>query len=330
MTYDETWDRPHQPGEELGWQESDCYWFYDANTGVGGYQRIGQKPNAGTGQVTLFVFDKNGERYTVNDAFERDRPIGAEDRWEDGHQVESHRADALGDGRMRFRWDEPGSSADIEFYESFHTPRGWSKSSHEAKFMEAMNPGGHLEVSGRIKGQIRIGDRDYTIDALAHRDRSWGFRDFAHFDYRRFRMFSGTVGPELSFATFVCDTANGRTVSGFVVRDGVDEDIADLRVLVTIDADGLTSMGGTAVITLQSGEKLTLPYRPVQAYLTRFPANNGFLVDTISEVDYAGKTGFCDSVHNNNPARGTHMPDQSDTDIVAVDLGLSPSASYAI
>lgn len=330
MSYDESWDKPHKPGTEAGWQESDCYWFYDAATGVGGYQRIGQKPNAGTGQVTLFVFDREGERYTANDAYERDRPISAADRWETGHQVETHRADALGDGRMRYRWDEPGSSADIEFCESFHMPRGWSKSSHEAQFMEAMNPGGHLECSGRIKGTVRIGERSYEIDALAHRDRSWGFRDFSQFDYRRFRMFSGTVGPELSFATFVCDTAHGRTVSGFVVRDGVDEDISDLRVLVTIDADGLTAMGGTAVITLQSGEKLEVPYKAVQAYLTKFPANNGFLIDSISEVSFAGKTGFCDAIHSINPARGTAMPNQSDSPIVAIDNGLSKSASYAL
>ena len=330
MSYEASWDRIHQPGQDDDWQESDCYWFYDAEAGVGGYQRIGQKPNIGAGQVTLFAFARDGGRFTLNDGFVNDRPISADDRWEDGHQVDSHRADSLGDGRMRYRWNEGGCTGDLEFYKSFHTPRGWSKTGHEESFMEAMNPGGHLECSGRLRGRIEIAGKSYDIDALAHRDRSWGFRDFSGFDYHRFRMFSGTVGEELSLATFVCDTAQGRTVAGYVVRNGVDEDIADLRVMVTIDADGLTAIGGMTHVTLASGEILKIPHRGVQGYVTQFAANNSFLVDTISEIEFAGKTGFCDSVHCINPARGSRMPEQDDTLYLAVDRGASTFVDYKL
>ena len=63
MTYDESWDRPHRPGANPLWQESDCYWFYDAAKGVGGFHRIGQTPAKGIGQVMLFVFDEGGEGF---------------------------------------------------------------------------------------------------------------------------------------------------------------------------------------------------------------------------------------------------------------------------
>lgn len=328
MAYDKSWDRPHAPGHEPDWQESDCYWFYDPKTGVGGYHRVGQKPNKGTGQVTLFAFARGGKRYTRSDPFTHDRSISPADRWDTGHAVDGHRVDVLDDGRMRYRWNEGECAADLEFYQGYHVPRGWSKTRHEEEFMAAMNPGGHLECSGRIRGTIRIGDESYAIDGFAHRDRSWGFRDFSFFDYRRFRMFTGTVGDALSFATFLCDTAKGRTVAGFVIRNGVEEDIKDLRVTVHLDADGLTAIGGTGYITLQSGEIVKVPYRPVQGYLTKFPANDGFLIDSISEVDYEGHNGFCDAVHSVNPARGTHMPDQSETRYLAVDCGLDDFVDY--
>ena len=53
--FSDHWDCPHQFSDEPSWQESDCYWFYDVKLGVGGFHRIGQKQNKGTGQLMLFV-----------------------------------------------------------------------------------------------------------------------------------------------------------------------------------------------------------------------------------------------------------------------------------
>ena len=72
-------EAPHRAGPEDGWQESDCYWFYDQAAGVGGYHRIGMRPNRGTAQVMLMVFALGGERFTRNDSFVNDRLITAAD-----------------------------------------------------------------------------------------------------------------------------------------------------------------------------------------------------------------------------------------------------------
>lgn len=153
------WDCPHQFTAEPSWQESDCYWFYDHNTGVGGFHRIGQKPNKGTGQLMLFVFKVGGERFVLNAPERAEVKLGPDARQARKQVVAGHTAEALGNGRMRYTWEEPESSADIEFYESFYTPRNWPSSAKTSHFEESVNSDGHLECAGKIRGKIRIGSR---------------------------------------------------------------------------------------------------------------------------------------------------------------------------
>ncbi|MDB5480691.1 MAG: hypothetical protein JWO83_1744 [Caulobacteraceae bacterium] len=329
MNYDRSWDCPHDPSSEPAWQESDCYWFYDNALGVGGFHRIGQTPNTGMGQVDLFVFARGGERYLLDPAT-KTRPIDKGDRWATGHRVDGHVAESLGDKVLKFAWKEPGCTGDLEFYESFYAPRNWSKDGHSDAIMSDINPDGHLECSGRIRGKIRIGALMYDIDALAHRDRSWGVRGKSgDISLHRYRMFSGAVGPELSFASFGLDSLQiGFKSAGFVVRDGVDEDVVDLRCITTFDYDGISPIGATAVLTLVGGEKLKLSVSPVQGRLGVGPGVG--VSDTICTFEYAGKTGFVDLELCSNPGRGTYVPKPYDVSLLATTSGLSKVNTYEI
>jgi len=331
MTYDSSWDRPHTPSGDPNWQESDCYWFYDPGHRVGGFHRIGQKPNLAMGQVTAFVFAHDGERWVLNDSYTNPRAIGPRDRWETGHRVGGHEAEALGDQRMRFSWDEAECGATLEFYESFHAPRNWSKTGHSDSFMSNINSDGHLECAGKLRGAVRIGGQTYEIDALAHRDRSWGFRDNGRVSMHRYRMFSGTVGPELSFASFLLDLKTGEAmVAGFVSRHGVDLDVRDLRVVTAFDSDGLSPMAATAVLTLENGEQVKIHCEGVQGFMTPVPEAGAASSDTISTFTYEGRTGFLDLELSTNPGRGTYIPTDHDLTLLAINPGLSKSVSYAL
>jgi hypothetical protein len=327
MGYDRTWDCPHEPNADPQWQESDCYWFYDAALGVGGFHRIGQTPNVDVGQVDLFVFARDGERFVSNPA-NKVRPIGKDDRWATGHRVDSHFAQSLGDESLRFGWTEPGCTGDLEFYRSFHTPRNWSKDGHSDAIMSDINPDGHLECAGRIRGKVRIGALMYEIDALAHRDRSWGVRGKSgDISIHRYRMVSGTMGSELSFASFGLDSLKaGFKSAGFVVRHGIDEDVLDLRCITTFDYDGITPVGARAILTLASGEKLTLLVEPVQGRLGVGPGVG--VSDTICTFEYGGKTGFIDLELCSNPGRGVYVPQPYEVSLLATAPGLSKSVSY--
>lgn len=321
MDYDDSWDRPHTPLPHPLWQESDCYWFWDARLRVGGFHRIGQTPASAGGHVMLFMFAEGGERYVHYGT----PGITEADRDTDGQCAGSSRVDALGDGCMRYRWDEPDSEGDLTFADAFYTPRDWSRSGHGAVAREKMNAGGHLECSGRIRGRIRIGAREYAIDALAHRDRSWGPRDGSV--VAQHRMFSGTVGPALSVACFSLALRNGhRHAAGFVVRGGVEDDIAKVRILATLDTDGLTALGGEAQLTLASGETLAIPCRVRQGFLS---VTQGYVsTDSIAEMHVGPHAGFCDLEIANNPLRGTHVPQAQEADLIGVQQGLSACMPY--
>jgi hypothetical protein len=325
--YDESWDRPHAPGPEDGWQESDCYWFYDADTGVGGYQRLGLKPNRGTAQIMLLAFANGGRRFSRNDSFTRDWPITGEDRWETGQRAGGHSAESLGDGRMRYRWEEEGCSADLEFSEGFYTPRGWPAAAGEA--MAGLNAGGHLEVAGRLRGVVIIDAVEHEVDALAHRDRSWGYRDHSTVSLHRYRLSSGTVGPALSWATMSFSLLDGRLHSqGFVARDGETEDVTNARVITSLDADGFTTMGATTVMTLASGEVVTVEATAVQGFLSAMPP--AFATCTIAEVEYDGHRGFQNLEVCPNPARGSHVPGDEEGSLLALHTGLSDTTDHSL
>lgn len=313
--YDETWDRPHKHGSQELWQESDCYWFYDARTGVGGFHRIGQQPNRMKGQVAIFVFAKDGERYVSNS----EHDFKTDERWNEGQRVAGHTAVALGGGEMRFTWEEGGSTGDLHWYESFHEPKNWPR--HARFFMSHVNSDGHLECGGRLRGTVRIGERSYEIDALAHRDRSWGYRG-RETSGQRYRMFSGTVGPEFCVASYSLDLIDGgRSCAGHVIRNGAEKAVVDLRCLTSFDGDGFSPVGATAILTLDDGEVLEVECRGIQG-------RGGLFSDTIAEITFAGKTGFVDLELQNNPGRGVHAPTAEELTLLAPP-GLTRCVDYA-
>ena len=323
--YDETWDRPHEPGPEDGWQESDCYWFYDAEAGVGGYQRLGVRPNKGTAQIMLLAFRLGGRRFSRTDSFVRDFPIDG--RTETGQSAGGHSAESLGDGRMRYRWQEDGCSAELEFSDPFYEPRGWPQAA--GGLMETLNAGGHLEVSGRLRGTITIDGAEREIDALCHRDRSWGFRDHSSVAFHRYRMSSGTVGLKLSWASItITDLDEGVHSQGFIARDGETEDVADARVVTLMDADGFSTMGAHTVLTTVGGEEVAVPAVAKQGFLIALPPT--FSTSTIAEATYDGAVGFQNIEMCPNPGRGDHCPTPAEGSLLALETGLSDSTDHSL
>jgi hypothetical protein len=145
----------------------------------------------------------------------------------------------------------------------------------------------------------------------------------------RYRMFSGTVGPELSFASFLLDLKNGpKMVAGYVVRNGIDLDVRDLRVITNFDSDGLTPLGSTGILSLENGEKIRIETKSVQGFMTPVPGTHNASQDHISTFEYQGKTGFLDLELCTNPGRGEYIPVQDDVTFTAIDQGLSNFVRY--
>lgn len=305
------------PSSEPGWQESDCHWFLDRERGVGGFQRIGRHPNDGHGSIMLYVFSPTQRFLRIDEVPESDCIVGKEH-----HAVGGSVARVLGAQQMQFAWREPETEASLIFCESFYEPRNWM-SAERLEVIAAntrMSASGHLECSGRIRGALRLGQEEFAIDALAHRDRSWGLRDMSK--PWQHRMFSGTLGPALSFATFIMTLVDGSThKAGFVVRDGNAEDISDLRILTTFEYDGFSVASGRAEIDLVNGDSLVIEATSVNGFVHK--AMGDFVsTDHLSTFSWNGERGFLDLECSNNPTRGSYLPKSSELVAACVEQGL--------
>ncbi len=321
--YDDSWECPHAAGPGDLWQESDCYWFYDGKSGIGGYHRIGYYPNRGTGQTLLFVFRSGGLRFRRLGAFSGD----ACHRRLAGQTAGFSTADFLGEGRMRFTWTEDDSAGELIFSDPFYKPRSWTADetgeSGAGAVRRSMNTGGHLEVSGRLRGRIRLGTDWFELDALAHRDRSWGERDYrAAWQHR---MVTGTVGPELSWASYIIQLDNGHVArAGFVARNGDTTDLEDVRVLTEIDTDGLSVSAVKARLVLRGGAHIDLSGRAADAFMA---VTEDWLVSshTIIPLKLHGTSGFTVLDMTNRPGKGHHVPGPADVASICAGDGLQPA-----
>ena len=326
--YDESWDRPHQSnGSEL-WQESDWLSCYDTEQGVGVIYRLGQRPAKGEGQPSLFAFAVEGHRFLLPEVggMGTDWNITDEDRWETGCQVSGHKVEALGGGEMLFRWDYPESAGLLKFQEQIHVPRDWSTSGKHKNVVADMNADGHLECSGRVRGEVRIGDKQYQLNCFGHRDRSWGERDAYVHRMRRCLSTWGSVGPELSFAASLMEFDDGRSAAmGYVVRSSVEEDLSTLNLLTTMDGDMATPLSGKVVIGLESGELITVDCDLKQAFGGFSP---GSTFAALGAAHYAGQKGFCCYSVITNTSRGEHRLTQDEVTGLALKPGHSISAQF--
>jgi hypothetical protein len=205
-------------------------------------------------------------------------------------------------GRVTLTWQDDACEADLGFT-GFHPPHGFTGAGDER--LTGTIYGGHLECAGRLQGRVRIGDHTLTVDALAHRDRSWGPRDMSRVHTNR--MITGTMGPELSFAANTIQLNDGSVNDiGHVVRSGVVEPFERFVILASIHLDGYSVAGGVLKGRLASGETLVIECETIAGQLTPF---DGYLCsEHISVARYGDLVGFCDNELTNNPRLGTEMP----------------------
>jgi hypothetical protein len=299
MTLSARDDLLHHADDDPTWQESVAVWFFDEETDVGGFFRLGAHLNQAFGRSNLFAFREGVHRYRKIDERVPLEPGSA------GSDlvVGTARAGIEGDD-VQFAWREPECDADLRFA-AFYPRQGFGGRSEDDAHLQHDIYSGHLECSGRLTGTIRLGDETHDVDALCHRDRSWGPRriDAIHTN----RMFTGTVGPALSFALNVIQTVDGTASQvGYVVRDGIVEQLDRFEILPTIRLDGYSVAGGTCRVRLASGEELWFEATTVAGQLT--PFDEYLCSDHISRVRCGALSGFCDNELTNNPRLGTAAP----------------------
>lgn len=290
---------PHSPQDEVHWQESVWVQWFDTSSGIAGFHRIGHHPLDKTAVLWCGLLTEDGARYR---AMSSSIPLSPEDR-DMRYGAGPNHVVYPREGGPRVEVNEPDCELSVDFRDFYPVSDLWSE---DNKKMSQKVAAGHFESSGQVTGTARLGDRTYTVDALGHRDHSWGIR---HWDYVvSHRWCAGTFGPSLSFSSYSWHAADGSFFSGgYVVRDGRPTRAESVDIVVQMEADGLTHRGGEVTLRLPKGEEIRVTCTTVDG--TLFGHRGVYSLETACRAlagDLDG--GVCNLEMSNNPRRGVEEP----------------------
>ena len=312
---------PRQPGpigHEPKWNESMYVFWRDPGTGISGWTRIAQQPNQAATSTFVCVARPSGHRY-------RHFELGA---YAEGHRgSERWRGEGLEfwweDDVLHVRYESSDCAFDLEwrgFYEpvDFHALM--------ATFVEDLGEinAQHVEQSGSVTGTVRVGEVEATVDAMGHRDHSWGHRDTGRMLTSRWMI--GCTGPELAWSGVAVLLDSGRLITtGFVVRDGEVIPVRDLGVTLATREDGLSYTTAVAHFELIDDTSLDVTLEDVMVGgVLEVPPWVG--IETTGVARVGGRLGIGNCETANNITGGSTTPPMLVTG-GAVGQGLSgPSA----
>jgi len=223
----------HEVTEESNFNESMYFNVVDAESAVGGWFRIGNRPNEGTGEMTVCLylpngkvgfmfkrpditsneaFDAAGLRFTVHEPFEH-----LEIAYE-GKVVLLDDPLQLADPKAAFT-SNPYAEAEVRLTITRVSDMfgGEPDTPHEKPGEEFAK--GHYEQLIAGKGSIRVGDDEWEIDGYGLRDHSWGPRYWQAPWY--YRWLTANFGDKFGFmASRVARRDGDGTRGGFVWEDG--------------------------------------------------------------------------------------------------------------
>ncbi len=236
-------DLMHPNTGESNFNESAYYNFYDRGRKIGGFARLGNRPNEGYAEMTACLYLPDG---TVGFMFRRPeiKDNHAHDagglKFEVIKPFEHHRVTYRGntcilkdplqmaEPRQAFK-NNPHVAIRLEL-DYYATAPGWGGEIREktAAGWESITHGGdsstefargHLEQLGHAVGKLVIGEQEFKIDGLGLRDHSWGPRYWQAPKYYRWLTmnFDETLG---AMATITVQRDGSERPGGFIARKG--------------------------------------------------------------------------------------------------------------
>jgi len=235
----------HTPGDQVNWNESRYVDVWDPVRRVGGWFRIGARPNARYAEMSACVFLPDGR---VAFAFDR-AEIDGNGLVAGGHRgrqswdiVEPWRTTRVGfTGAMSVFGDpwvltnpkeafrnSPQVNAEIDLVcttEGLTAVMGQDQDQHHLVFLPGQADF-HYQHMARVVGTIRLGEETFEVDGRGGKDHSWGPRNWHAKIYLRWLtccidddngfMLTRSVGPTAERRSgFVWADREFRVVDGF-------------------------------------------------------------------------------------------------------------------
>lgn len=314
--YDPVDEGTHPAGPQELWQESVVLLWWDQKQNIGGYYRIGHEMNAKGGpQIALWSNTCTPEGIFHKTAY---LPLRPEDRTQTRFGSGDGTVSYDFDGNCIWTVEDEDLSVSIRVHDFHPSIDCYPKSGQLADFAPQ-----HMEVAGRVSGQLKAKGKTYEIDGLGFRDHGWGER--AWHTLLSHRWFSGVFGPELSFCALAWHSVDDHLIQfGWVVRNDTVTYAKDLRIIAHIEIDGLTAQSGTLRMELTTGEVLDIEFKALTPSIISF--HHGIAcADTLCQITMGDKVGIGDLENTNNIQQGSRKPGKLHRGII--DNGWHPAKS---
>jgi hypothetical protein len=223
----------HENTGESNFNESMYFNFFDAGRRLGGFLRIGNRPNEGYAETTICLYRPGG---SVLFHFQR-APIADNSRFEAGgmrfvvekpferlHIRYAGKACLL---REPMEMSDPGRAfkenpfvpVELELgIEGVGPMFGGEPEERRADEMEFAR--GHYEQHHRAVGRLAIDGEEFAVDGYGLRDHSWGPRSWQA--PASYRWLTANFGPELGFMGSWITRPDGQETRGGFVHRGRD------------------------------------------------------------------------------------------------------------
>ena len=238
----------HPNTGEANFNESMYFNFYDRDRRVGGFARIGNRPNERYAETTIAVYQPDGTalfnfkrpEIADNDVFSAGgMRFGVVKPFE--HLSVSYEGDAvylarpldLEDPRRAFT-SNPHRPVSLALDYFGLSPMYGGELGDHAEMTFAK---GHYEQHGRAVGRLTIDGTTYDVDGFGLRDHSWGPRSWQSPKY--YRWLTGEFDAEFGFMGSQIVTQGGaELLSGFVYRHGENHFVDRLELRTGWTAEG--------------------------------------------------------------------------------------------
>ena len=277
----------HELGPEPTFNESMYFNVYDPATNLGGFFRLGNRANEGTGEMTVCLYLPDGRvgfmykrpEVTTNDAFDAAgmrfdivEPFEELTVRYDGKVVLLDEPLAMADPRAAFT-ENPYDEAHVDLvYRRAADPFGGEpEESHEKPGEEFAR--GHYEQLVSATGTISVGDQSWEVDGFGLRDHSWGPRTWQAPWY--YRWLTANVGADFGFmgSRIARRDADG-TRGGFVWEDGRIHLCHDFEIATTWEGDDHYHQGIEAVLRAKDADGEPKEWRVTGRVLNLIPLRN--------------------------------------------------------
>jgi hypothetical protein len=230
----------HADAGEANFNESMYFNFYDRDTRLGAFARIGNRPNEGYAEMTIAIYRPDGSALfnfkrpaiTDNKAFDAGgmrfavvEPFKHLTVSYDGHAVYLAQPRDLEDPRAAFtanpHWPV---SLSLDWYGLSPMYGGEAPEHSEMEFAR-----GHYEQHGRAVGTLTIDGTAHRVEGFGLRDHSWGRRSWQSPAY--YRWLIGQFDDGFAFmGSQIVTQAGSQLLSGFVFKDGKNHFVHDLQL----------------------------------------------------------------------------------------------------